>query len=128
MRQFDEQKMRALFTLAGIEILSVWQLPNDYWPEVLPDDWSDQRQVSDFLRYAEIRASSPWWLVKTYAGLVKIGWRKRVLNIDWSDTPIRAIITDDDVTKTETLVHAYSDLKAVEYLQKLASCGAVLSA
>ena len=128
MRQFDEQKMRALFTLAGIEILSVWRLPNGYWPEVLPDDWSDQRQVSDFLRYAEIRASSPWWLVKTHAGLVKIGWRKRVINIDWSDTAIRAIITEDDVTKTETLVHAWSDLKAVEYLQKLASCGAVLSA
>jgi hypothetical protein len=128
MQQFDEQKMRVLFTLAGIEIISVWKLPNGYWPEVLPDDWSDHGQVSVFVRYAELRASSPWWLVKTHAGLIKIGWRKRVLNIEWSDTPIRAIITDDDVTKEPTMVHAWSELKAVEYLQKWASCGADLSA
>jgi hypothetical protein len=58
----------------------------------------------------------PWWLVRTPAGLVQIGWRKRVINIDWSDTDVRTVVTSDDVTKTETYVHAWSEAKALEYL------------
>lgn len=122
MPMFNEEKMRALFTLAGIKVLSCWQLPNGYWPECIPSDWEDQNQVGDFLRYAKIRASSPWWLVKTKVGLIKIGWRKRVLNIDWSDTLIRAIVTDDNVTKSHVGVHAWSEEKAIEYLKAFAGC------
>lgn len=97
-----EAQLRAIFLLAGIDLSSVFELPNGYWPDV-PD-------------YAELRRESPWWLVRTSAGLVKIGWRKRVIEIDWSDTPVRRELTTDDVTKSETLVHAYSYSKAVEYL------------
>lgn len=98
----SEAQMRAIFLLAGIEISSVYELPNDYWPDV-PE-------------YADLRRESPWWLVRTSAGLVKIGWRKRVISVDWSDTAIRQEVTPDDVTKNETLVHAYSYAKAVEYM------------
>ena len=128
MRNFSEDQARALFTVAGITALKVWQLPNGYWPVAMPDDWNDQRQVSDFVRYAQLRESSPWWLVRTTFGLMKIGWRKRVLNIDWSDTDIRAIVTKDDVTKEPTMVHAWSELKAVEYLTRLAELAAAASA
>lgn len=103
---FDEQKVRALFTLAGIEVLRVWKLPNRYWPD---DD-----------RYAELRRNSPWFLVKTPHGMIEIGWRKRVMNIDWSDTPVRDVVTEDEVTKDKTMVHAWTELKAAEYLQTLA--------
>ncbi len=48
--------------------------------------------------------------------MVQIGWRKRVINIDWTDTPIRKVLTEDDVTKSESMVHAYSTMKALEYL------------
>jgi hypothetical protein len=98
----NEAQMRALFLLAGIEISSVFELPNGYWP--------------DTPNYAELRRESPWWLVRTAAGLVKIGWRKRVINIEWDDTCVRQIVTPDDVTKEDTMVHAYSYGKAVEYL------------
>lgn len=117
--KFDEEQVRALFTLADIKILTLWKLPNGYWPEVAPDDWNDHSQVNTFLRYQRLRVDSPWWLVKTNFGLIKIGWRKRVLNIDWSDTEIRVIVTEDDVTKDKTLVHAWTQLKAVEYLTEL---------
>lgn len=128
MRNFGEEQVRALFTVAGIVVLKVWQLPNGYWPTATPDDWSDPQQVSDFVRYAQLRESSPWWLVRTSFGLVKIGWRKRVLNIDWSDTSIREIVTADDVTKEPTMCHAWSELKAVEYLKSLAEVAAAVSA
>jgi hypothetical protein len=98
----NEAQMRAIFLLAGIEISSVFKLPNDYWPDV-PD-------------YAELRRESPWWLVRTLSGLVKIGWRKRVIGIDWSDTVVRLEVTPDDVTKDGSMVHAYSYAKAVEYM------------
>lgn len=94
----------AMFKLARIEILGHWELANEYWPR----------------SYSDLVLSNPWWLVKTHAGLVKIGWRKRVINIDWSDTQIRQVLTDDRVTKEPHLVHAATEEKAIEYLKALA--------
>lgn len=98
----NEAQMRAIFLLAGIEISSVFQLANEYWP--------------DAPNYAKLRRESPWWLVRTAAGLVKIGWRKRVISIAWSDTCVRQVVTQDDVTKDDTCVHAYTYGKAVDYM------------
>ena len=73
------------------------------------------------LQHAEFKPD-PWWLVRTSRGLIKIGWRKRVINIDWSDTNLRVIVTPDDVTKSVVMVHAWSEEKAVEYLKALGVC------
>lgn len=100
------EAVKALFTLANIEVLGTWELMNDYWPRAE--------------HYYKIIVENPWWLVKTKAGLVKIGVRKRVVSISWEDTPIRKIITDEDVTKDETMVHAWTDADAVNYLKALA--------
>jgi len=59
----------------------------------------------------------PWWLVKTHLGLIEIGWRKRVISINWSDTKVKTIVTTDNVTKDENGVHAYSVEDAVKYLK-----------
>lgn len=59
--------------------------------------------------------------MKTPKGLIQIGWRKRVISIDWSDTGIRRVVTEDDVTKDDTMVHAYSYAKALAYLTALAT-------
>lgn len=115
----NEEKMRALFLLSGFEISSVYELANEYWP------------VCE--EYSDIRRKSPWWLVNTEFGLIKLGWRKRVIEIDWKDTPYRSgiskfnddrdkfipVLTKDEVTKTETYVHAWSYGKAVDYLSTL---------
>ncbi|RYF31382.1 MAG: hypothetical protein EOO23_02775 [Comamonadaceae bacterium] len=100
-----EEQMRALMLLAGFNVEQVWKLQNGYWPDVES--------------YAEVRRNSPWWLIKTQFGLVRMGWRKRVISIDWSATARVADVTKDDVTKEETMVHAYSHHKAVEYLSEL---------
>jgi hypothetical protein len=96
----NEAEMRALFVLAGIAVENHWQLANGYWPEA----------------YADLRAQSPWWLVQTRFGNIRLGWRKRVISIEWDATKIRGVVTKDDVTKDETMVHAWSYHKAVEYL------------
>jgi hypothetical protein len=102
----DKKHLLALLLLAGIEHKAVYEIANQYWPDV-PD-------------YYETRRSSPWWLIQTPAGLIEIGWRKRVISIDWSATAIRGLVTDDNVTKDETMVHAWGYDKAVEYLIHLA--------
>ena len=102
-----EENMKALFLLSGLEIEKSYKLANEYC-----SDWDDM----------------PWWLVKTEYGMIRIGWRKRVINIDWSDTDYRSgeskfwdgreidVLTSDNVTKSETNVHAWGYAKAVEYL------------
>jgi hypothetical protein len=93
----------ALFEMARFDVKSIHELPNGYWPAA----------------YIEQRAASPWWLVETNIGLVKIGWRKRVIQISWTDTSYRGVVTADDVTEDDDMVHAWSYAKALEYLAAL---------
>lgn len=93
----------ALFTLAKIPVLAHWELPNNYWPSV----------------YIVNRLRSPWWLVKTPYGLLKIGRRKRVWSLHWDDTKLRKVITEDDTTKDTHMVHAWTEEKLLEYLKEL---------
>jgi len=93
-----EETVRAWFISAGFEKPEkMYCLVNSYDPE------RDDR----------------WWLVKIKQGLIEIGWRHRVINIDWSDTLLRKIITADDVTKSGDMVHAWSVAKAIEYLTEV---------
>jgi hypothetical protein len=107
-----ENEAKSLLTIAGFHVGRTWELPNGYWPRNE--------------HYAQIRADNPWWLVQTEIGPIQIGWRKRVISIDWGacsfgHMPVRGIVTEDDVTKEDTLVHAYTMAKAVEYLTALRS-------
>jgi hypothetical protein len=101
----DEEQVRSLFKLSGFTVERLYKLENKYWPDV-PD-------------YQELRKNSPWWLVKTEFGLIQIGWRKRVISINWEDTGVKCLVTTDEVTHEELLVHAYSYAKAVQYLTTL---------
>lgn len=100
----------AIFQAARIPVLDHWELANGYWPPA----------------YVALRLENPWWLVKTPVGLIRIGWRKRVISIGWADTPVRAILTGDDQTTTdEKYCHAWPDeksssLNAVRYLRAFA--------
>ncbi len=100
----SEEQAKAIFLLAGIIVTRCHQIENGYWPYA----------------YVEERKRSPWWLVETNIGVIIIGWRKRVISIDWTSVAVRVVVTEDDVTKDESRVHAYSYAKAVEYLSKLA--------
>ena len=90
---------------AGMQVRKMWKLENQYWPSVDT--------------YDELRRNNPWWLVKTEFGIVEIGKRKRVYSVDWSETSVRGIVTEDDVTKDETMVHAYTMADLLTYLLEL---------
>lgn len=100
-----KEEVAGLFVLAGINVKKMWEIRNKYWPNH-PD-------------YAKIITENPWWLVQTDAGMIEIGWRKRVISINWEDTAIRKEITKDDVTKELDMVHAWNNEKALEYLTAL---------
>lgn len=93
-------QVESLVTLAGVTYRKVYETPNQYW-----------------LGKNEIKG--PWWLIVTQYGIIRIGWRKRVIEIDWSDTGRSLVVTKDDVTKEPMLVHAWGYPKALEYLTAL---------
>lgn len=87
----------ALFEMAGFEVRSMHELKDGYITE---RGW-------------------PWWLVLTAEGPIKIGWRKRVIHFEWPDTGLRTVLTTDDVTKSETMQHAYGYVPCLQYLATL---------
>jgi len=69
----------------------------------------------------------PWFVVETSAGRIKIGWRKRVIHIDWSETGLEVsgaeVVEDPNVTHGPGYAHAWGPDKAVECLRRLWSRG-----
>lgn len=102
-----QEHVQAFFALANIEVKNFHRLENCYWPDV--ED------------YAQRRRDNPWWLVQTEMGMIKIGHRKNVTSVDWSDLPEKyhIVVTEDDVTKDATMVHAWTYPKLLGYLMVL---------
>jgi hypothetical protein len=67
--------------------------------------------------------NKPWFIITTSIGRIKIGWRKRVISIDWSDSKQKKTAEDlfpqENVTKGEHDIHAWGYEKAKEYIQIL---------
>lgn len=70
---------------------------------------------------------SPWLIVTTKIGRIKIGRRKRVWSIDYTDSqctvPAINLFPDEDVTRHNFTIHAWTDEKAKEYLTKIIEKG-----
>lgn len=75
--------------------------------------------------YEGAMAIMPWFVVTTAKGPIKIGWRKRVIEIDWNETGVEEwaekLFPDEDVTKNGRSIHAWGYEKAKEYLDRLLS-------
>lgn len=99
MQPLTKLHVVAMFTLANIDVLGVEEIDNEYSPSLID--------------------TTPWFKVLTPIGTIKLGNRKRVINIDWTDTSVRTVVTTDHVTKSETNVHAWTVGKAVDYLTLL---------
>lgn len=74
----------------------------------------------------------PWYKVTTSRGIITVGWRKRVIHLEWeprvtggvnADTmfPNEKVYGDVDVTRYDCVIHAYGYEKLTEYLNKLLS-------
>lgn len=65
----------------------------------------------------------PWFRVTTKIGPITIGWRKRVIVVDWNNSVLneeaQKLFPDDQTTKAGCMIHAWSYEKAREYLAAL---------
>lgn len=102
-----KDSIRTSFKDAGFAVILMEEIPNEYWPR------------------ASSKVGSPWFLVSTTAGHFKVGWRKRVIVLDWSRTAIvddsDKIFVGKDVTKFDKLIHCWGYPKLTEYLKILAT-------
>lgn len=65
-------------------------------------------------------AHRPWFVVTTAIGRVTIGWRKRVIQIDWKGTrqgkTAETLFPNDTTTKTDYSIHAWGYEEALRYV------------
>lgn len=104
-----EDEMRknfeAIFNVAGFKVIDLTSIVNEY---------------------CTCEICAPWFNVETEFGIIKIGWRKRVINIDWSGLDvlhanIYSLFEDEDVTRGRSYIHAWGYEKAQEYLTSICS-------
>lgn len=95
------------FAAAGLPSEYAHEIPNEYWPETC------------VLK----RLKSPWFRIHTTLGGFKVGWRKSVIELDWSDTCIRGksreIFPDENVTRDDHYIHCDNWEFFGNYLKKL---------
>lgn len=72
-------------------------------------------------RYCSCESCGPWFEASTPVGTFTVGWRKRVINIDWPDfgKDVRHLFKEENVTQGASNIHAYGAEKAKEYLGKI---------
>lgn len=96
----EEEHFRDVFTRAGFNEVTIEAIPN---------------------QYTQHERSAPWFRVRTPHGNFTIGWRYRVINLDWDETgkDFLPLFVEENVTKGTSYIHAWSADKAVEYLGKI---------
>ncbi len=97
-------ELTGLFELAGFDVIYVETVDSEYCKE------------SCCYKF-------PWVIVTTKKGRIKLGWRKRVMNLDWSDSDLdidgEELFKGEKTTTGTNYIHCWGEEKAVEYLKKL---------
>jgi hypothetical protein len=76
--------------------------------------------------YCQCEHCASWFIISTPDGDIKIGWRKRVINIEWLENykSFTETFESEDVTKgfgkwgEEKYIHAWGIEKAIEYIKR----------
>lgn len=101
----QKERFEHIFYAAGFTHFTITPTPNQY------------RSHSEVVSCS---CCASWFNVKTPYGTILIGWRKRVINIDWSDTGVSVPgVPGEDVTCGDKYTHAWGEEKALEYLTKI---------
>ena len=71
----------------------------------------------------------PWYVVTTPRGRIKIGWRKSVLHLEWTDSDIKGLAKEVfpkeeawpgyETTQFDQVIHAHGYEAATDYLHRL---------
>lgn len=94
---------RALLLLAGVPYTAEFEIKNGY-----------HGYSSDPI-YCQ-----PWLMIMTKWGAVKIGWRKRVINIDWRDSNYPDALVEPPeswITHDKGFIHCYGYEQAITALK-----------
>lgn len=77
-------------------------------------------------QYGSDRYNGPWFLASTHLGTFQVGWRKRVIDLDWSRiekvrdvVESAALFTDQNVTKSSTNIHCWGYDVLTTYLKQI---------
>jgi len=101
----EREEIKEILDRSEIPYTEMVMIPNEYPPN--PDS----------------TYYGPWFMIETFVGRIKIGWRKRVIHIDWSETGLSAsgadVVDKLETTHGSSYVHAWGADKAVEALRKL---------
>jgi hypothetical protein len=95
---------KAEFKRAGLDPIYIMEIPNQYCP-------------------GSCCYPYPWLNVTTSIGPFIVGWRKRVIHLEWPST-LNPKTSDDlfpkeDVTKDRYMIHCWSYEKLGDYLKKI---------
>jgi len=107
--RFETTKMALLGVLHNVDIsnATVEWIENRYWP--------------CSKEYDELR--SPWLRVTTPHGPIVLGWRKRVIHIEWQDTNLdvngKDAVAEEWITHGDRMCHAWSYTQAAACLERL---------
>ena len=103
-KQELESKFKKAFKSADLTPLYIKELPNEY--------------CSNPCCY-----HLPWFIIGSEVGHIKVGWRKRVIEVEYKDSYITAnaseLFKEEDTTTGDTFIHAWGYKKLVEYLKTL---------
>jgi hypothetical protein len=71
--------------------------------------------------YCPCETCGPWFVARLPYGDITIGWRKRVINIDWSSTKVdlSGLFLEEDTTKGAHMIHAWGKDKAIDYVGRI---------
>jgi hypothetical protein len=106
----EKKRFREVFEKAGFKDIRMSQIKNEY---------------------CSCERCAPWFQVNTEFGSFKIGWRKRVINLDWSEAEkaeqdvsgqklnLIDLFKKEDVTKGNTYIHAWGWEEAEDYLKRI---------
>lgn len=101
-----KEHFEAMLAVAGFKVKRAIQLANNYWPECDA--------------YERIRSQNPWWLFATDLGMLIMGRRKRVYELDWSLTDLRhKLDVVDRTTNDIEYTHAWTDIELIGYMKQL---------
>lgn len=101
LAETEEFKFKEIFKKSGFKDIKMTAIPN---------------------KYHQCSTCAPWFDVETEFETICIGWRKRVISINWNNSSIGNMLhlfEDENVTKGETGIHAWGWDKAKEYLSRI---------
>lgn len=76
-------------------------------------------------QYSQDYVNSPWFQVWTRVGMIELGWRSRVISIDYKATDLpdaakaEILFANETSTRSDKCIHAWTNEKAKDYIYRI---------